>query len=108
MNTAARMESNGSPNRIHCSQTTADLLRELGKGHWIEARADKVMAKGKGLMQTYWVAPTKRSRSTTTTDELHEDTTVDVDAGLELHSSGADKQDDMETLEQKLRERLSS
>lgn len=26
-----------------------------GKSHWVQAREDKVEAKGKGLMQTYWI-----------------------------------------------------
>lgn len=57
MNTASRMESNGIINRIHVSQTTADLLRAAGKSDWIASREDHVFAKGKGTMQTYWVCP---------------------------------------------------
>lgn len=48
VNTASRMESNGVKGRIHCSQTTADLLPQ----RWLTAREDKVFAKGKGEMQT--------------------------------------------------------
>ena len=55
VNTASRMESNGLPGRIHCSQSTADELTELGRSHWLTPRVDKVVAKGKGEMQTYWV-----------------------------------------------------
>lgn len=55
MNTAARMESNGQPHKIHVSQATADLLIECGKAHWLTKREDKINAKGKGEMQTYWV-----------------------------------------------------
>lgn len=57
VNTAARMESHCLIGRIQVSQTTADLLIEGRKDHWLEAREDKVEAKGKGLMQTYWVEP---------------------------------------------------
>lgn len=44
-------------NRIHLSQDTADLLVEAGKSHWIVAREDVVVAKGKGIMNTYWLLP---------------------------------------------------
>lgn len=57
VNTAARMESTGLRNKIHISQETADLLREAGKGHWVEERGDLVVAKGKGALQTYWLNP---------------------------------------------------
>jgi hypothetical protein len=55
VNTAARMESNGQRDRIQCSQSTADILTEAGKGHWLKKRDEMVHAKGKGNMQTYWV-----------------------------------------------------
>ena len=38
VNTAARMESTGKRNRIQVSQTTADLLAEAGKAHWVQPR----------------------------------------------------------------------
>jgi hypothetical protein len=56
MNTASRMESTGLRDRIQVSQDTADLLIAAGKSKWVEPREEKVMAKGKGEMQTYWVA----------------------------------------------------
>ena len=49
------MESNGVRGRIHVSQATADALINSGKGRWLENRQDKVEAKGKGIMQTYFV-----------------------------------------------------
>ncbi|CAB9497506.1 Receptor-type guanylate cyclase gcy [Seminavis robusta] len=55
VNTASRMESNGVPNRIHVSESTAQFLKQAGKEHWLTPREDKITAKGKGLMQTYWV-----------------------------------------------------
>lgn len=57
VNTAARMESNGEKGRIQVSEQTADLLMEAGKGSWIRPREDKIEAKGKGLLQTYWLEP---------------------------------------------------
>jgi class 3 adenylate cyclase len=56
MNTASRMESNGLRDRIQVSQDTADLLIAAGKSKWLTPREEKVVAKGKGSMQTYWVA----------------------------------------------------
>jgi len=59
INTASRMESTGEQGRIQVSQETADLLIEGDKEAWIFPREDKVIAKGKGEMDTYWVrAPT--------------------------------------------------
>lgn len=51
------MESNGLPNKVLCSQKTADRLISAGKGHWLTAREDLVDAKGKGKLQTFWVEP---------------------------------------------------
>jgi transcription elongation factor len=50
------MESTGVPGRIHVSQSTADALIATGKGHWLTIREDKVEAKGKGLLITYWAS----------------------------------------------------
>ena len=57
VNTASRMESNGQKGRIHISQSTADLLTAAGLESWVVPRETKIEAKGKGSMQTYWVAP---------------------------------------------------
>mmetsp|Transcript_17457 Transcript_17457/g.50332 ORF Transcript_17457/g.50332 Transcript_17457/m.50332 type:complete len:217 (-) Transcript_17457:802-1452(-) len=53
--TAARLESTGKPGKIHVSRATANILTRRGKQGWLEERQDKVMAKGKGEMETYWV-----------------------------------------------------
>lgn len=55
VNTAARLESTGERDRIHISEETANLLEAAGKSHWFKARAEKVVAKGKGELQTYWL-----------------------------------------------------
>lgn len=55
MNTASRIETTGKANRIHISQETGDLLQQAGKGHWLQARVEKVEAKGKGQLRTYWL-----------------------------------------------------
>lgn len=43
--------------RIQASESTAGLLIECGKEHWVSQREDSVEAKGKGVVQTYWVHP---------------------------------------------------
>lgn len=49
------MESTSVPNRIHLSQELVDLLLEAGKSHWVKIREDRVVAKGKGVLNTYWL-----------------------------------------------------
>jgi len=66
LNTASRMESTGVQNRIQLSQATADLLILNGKEHWITKRVDKVRAKGKGEMTTYFLLSVKKKSSSTT------------------------------------------
>eukprot|EP00538_Stauroneis_constricta_P006255 CAMPEP_0119548160 /NCGR_PEP_ID=MMETSP1352-20130426/2143_1 /TAXON_ID=265584 /ORGANISM="Stauroneis constricta, Strain CCMP1120" /LENGTH=768 /DNA_ID=CAMNT_0007593349 /DNA_START=72 /DNA_END=2378 /DNA_ORIENTATION=+ len=66
VNTASRMESTGTPGRIQVSQATADYLILAGRGKWLTPREDKVFAKGKGEMQTYWINTDTRS---TTSDQ---------------------------------------
>lgn len=75
MNTAARMESTGQPHKIHVSQATADLLIDLGKGHWISKREDVIAVKGKGQMQTYWVATRTVASASSSSSGKEEDLT---------------------------------
>lgn len=56
VNTAARMESTGMRDRIHLSAETANELILGGKQNWVQLRDTKVEAKGKGQLQTYWLA----------------------------------------------------
>ncbi|GAX15863.1 hypothetical protein FisN_2Lu430 [Fistulifera solaris] len=70
VNTASKIESSGSRNRIHLSTETASLLDAAGKGHWLRKREDVIRTKVKGDMQTYWlevkapsIAPTGSSAS---------------------------------------------
>ncbi|KAL3940925.1 MAG: hypothetical protein SGARI_000792, partial [Bacillariaceae sp.] len=58
VNTAARMESTGKSNQVHLSQEFVDLLLDAGKSHWVTMREDKVVAKGKGVMNTFWLNAT--------------------------------------------------
>lgn len=60
VNTASRLEGSGMPHRIHATKETADLLTASGKGHWVSPRRELVQMKGKGDLQTYWVAPVSK------------------------------------------------
>lgn len=55
MNTAARMKSTGDINSIQISNTTADLLIEANKSHWVIMREEQV--SDKGLVKTFWADP---------------------------------------------------
>jgi len=55
VNTASRIESSGAKNRIHISESTANELTSAGKSAWLRKREEKIKAKGKGALQTYWV-----------------------------------------------------
>jgi len=67
VNTAARMESTGTINKIQVSESTAELLKSARKTHWLQARDEMVEVKGKGLMITYWVEPRSSVASSTAT-----------------------------------------
>jgi class 3 adenylate cyclase len=58
MNTTARVESTSLPGRVQLSKDTAELVMKGGKGHWLEERKDRVSAKGKGEIETYWLKAT--------------------------------------------------
>eukprot|EP00522_Entomoneis_paludosa_P015215 CAMPEP_0172460140 /NCGR_PEP_ID=MMETSP1065-20121228/35696_1 /TAXON_ID=265537 /ORGANISM="Amphiprora paludosa, Strain CCMP125" /LENGTH=1281 /DNA_ID=CAMNT_0013215079 /DNA_START=46 /DNA_END=3891 /DNA_ORIENTATION=- len=79
VNTASRMESTGVVNKIHVSPSTAELLKKAGKSHWLSRREDAIEAKGKGLIQTFWVEPHTRvggsnaSTASSFSDELEDD-----------------------------------
>lgn len=54
VNTASRMESNSEKNRIHCSETSATLLRQQCPRMRIFPRGF-IDVKGKGEMKTFWI-----------------------------------------------------
>lgn len=63
VNTASRMESNGTKGRIQISEATANLLIAAGKKHWLQEREDAIVAKGKGKLRTFWLASDKKKNS---------------------------------------------
>jgi len=76
VNTASRMESTGVVSKIQASSTTAELLKKAGKSHWLTKREDKVEAKGKGVLQTYFIEPGSRpgaSNASTVSSIMSED-----------------------------------
>ena len=60
INTASRMESTGEAGKIQLSEETAELLRIDNKRSWLTKREDKVTAKGKGTLQTWWAEPVEK------------------------------------------------
>jgi len=55
VNTASRMESNSIKNHIHCSARAAQILRQQAPQIPL-VRRGLISVKGKGEMETYWVA----------------------------------------------------
>ncbi|CAB9520523.1 Receptor-type guanylate cyclase gcy [Seminavis robusta] len=70
MNTASRHETTGAPGRVHVSITSADLIKENGHADWLEKREDKVVAKGKGELETYWLKVNVVEAQTETTSRV--------------------------------------
>ena len=66
---ASRMESNGLVGFVHASQETANALIAHGKEHWLTPRENKIFAKGKGEVQTYFVNPMYGSKIRSTSAE---------------------------------------
>lgn len=55
-----------------------------GKGHWLEPREDKVFAKGKGEMSTFWLKDTV-SNGPASSEEL---SSVCGDLDMDMQTSG--------------------
>jgi hypothetical protein len=85
------MESSSEPNTIQVSQKTAELVVEAGKGHWLTAREDLVNAKGKGLLQTYWLDSKRSKTSGSVVSSVVELATDADDSGSKtMHANGRD------------------
>ena len=89
VNTASRMESNGQPGRIHCSEETANALREAGKEQWLTPREDRIVAKGKGELQTFWINVGSSGTRASVISGSEENPEVKEIASLERSSGGA-------------------
>jgi 3'5'-cyclic nucleotide phosphodiesterase len=76
------MESSSQPNKIQVSQKTAELIVEAGKGYWLSARKDLVNAKGKGLLQTYWLNPKRFKTSGSIVSSIDDLATDPDDCGM--------------------------
>ncbi|CAB9504879.1 Receptor-type guanylate cyclase gcy [Seminavis robusta] len=94
VNTAARMESNGVANRIHVSQETADCLTQAGKDHWLTQRKDRVTAKGKGEMITYFVDPSNRQQGVSATNCSNESSSSSLKEDEHVETKRLDTPDD--------------
>jgi hypothetical protein len=60
--------------RIQVSQTTADLIRSAGKGHWVQPRQDTVVAKGLGALKTFWLEQETKQQAVDSTNRTSSDT----------------------------------
>lgn len=80
MNTASRMESLSTSDRIQCSEASARILKEQAPDFPLRRRG-KVAVKGKGQMVTYWVgsAPA-RAKSPTKSKGFDDKKVVDFEA----------------------------
>ena len=87
INTAARMESNSMRGRIQVSEQTADLLFESNKENWLIKREDKINAKGKGKLQTYWLDI--KGAKTASTSDLSSGNGIAEESTLNAHQVGS-------------------
>ena len=106
INTASRMESTGIGGKIQVSEETAELIRLHSKGRWLAKRDNKIVAKGKGELQTYWVEPERAAcrvsfseTKNTVTDEEDETLRRGLKGELTDPQSKEDKDED-ETFEE--------
>ena len=82
MNTASRIETTGEADRIHVSSDMAERLRDAGKEHWLRERETKVEAKGKGVIQTFWLEPRAPSGSSVNSSESDTPSSVEFEVSM--------------------------
>ncbi|CAB9499677.1 Receptor-type guanylate cyclase gcy [Seminavis robusta] len=108
VNVASRMESNGVKGRIHCSEETARILRVAGKGSWLVPREDKIVAKGKGELQTYFIETTGIAKSTVSSVSTHTTNASHVDSTQTTSTSRLDSLEPSTTTKNQTRSILSN
>lgn len=79
INTCARMESTGIANKIQLSHETAELIVKSGNSHWLEPRKDRVQAKGKGELTTFWLTTKSRSETTSSVGSGTQSSSVNLE-----------------------------
>ena len=102
------MPSPFQPGRIHVSAETAEQLRIGGKGSWVAQREDKIVAKGKGELQTYWLIGQKKTTMSVASDSSKPSNESDIgEEEIEASTSQSRRSslvglaEDKATLEQK-------
>lgn len=78
--------STGKRDMIQGSESTATLLIQQGKSHWVTPREDMVHAKGKGVLKTYWIQPLSKG-SVSSFDESRVSEADDSDQAQQLRST---------------------
>jgi class 3 adenylate cyclase len=54
VNTTTRIKSSGEGGKLHLSRETAEIAG--GQSGWVVRRESPVLAKGKGELNTFWLA----------------------------------------------------
>ena len=90
VNTAARMESNGLPGRIHISSETQELLVKAGKQSWIVKREELIDAKGKGLLQTAWLDFSAGGNQSPCGSSVSDNSVLEIDLALDTFQDNID------------------
>lgn len=102
------MESTGKAGRIQISQTTATLLKAAGRGSWFTEREDRIHAKGKGELTTYWLHPSDRAGSVAS-GMLGPGSSADYRSAASTNSDGSEMEfasNNLLHLEQALKQRI--
>lgn len=85
VNTCARLESSCTAGNVQLSKDTADLLMKAGKKEWFYPRDEKVHAKGKGELETFFLYLHLPSISRDQRSSMaRSDRTLSLDGGIHL------------------------